>query len=103
MRDSSVSRRIVYETISVRTDGIHPARRIGIIILERSKRSRLRFVMKFPNKMPRLEKNRGVTVNLLTPSGKKEFRERLGRFQTYRWPTNIEIAKPAAIAISNRY
>src|SRR5262245_66540123 len=36
--------------MSVRTDGIHPASRIGIMILERSKRSRLRFVMKFPNK-----------------------------------------------------
>jgi hypothetical protein len=41
---------MVYETISVRTEGIHPASRIGITIFERSKRSRLRFVMKIPNK-----------------------------------------------------
>src|SRR3954471_2128380 len=49
---------MVYETIRVRIEGIHPASRIGTMIFERSKRSRLRFVMKFPNKMPGLAENR---------------------------------------------
>src|SRR5207249_11141584 len=38
--------------MSVRIDGIHPARRIGKMILKRSKRSSVRFVIGSPNRMP---------------------------------------------------
>src|SRR3954471_20173558 len=71
---------MVYETIRVRIEGIHPASRIGIMIFERSKRSRLRFVMKFPNKMPGLAENRLITVNLLLVAGKEELPRKVSRF-----------------------
>src|SRR5262249_25062697 len=67
---------------SVRTDGIHPARRIGIMILERSKRSRLRFVMNSPTLYAAVWPGTGpLTVNLLTPSRKGEFGQFDPRFQ----------------------
>src|SRR5439155_22032806 len=61
--------------MSVRIDGIHPAKRIGKMILKRSKRSRLRFVIVSPNCMPVGCGNWPITVNPLAASGKGECRQ----------------------------
>jgi hypothetical protein len=46
--------------------------------------------------------NRRVTVNLLTASGKKEFRQRFSRFSEIWRPMNNWMAKPVGVAIANR-
>src|SRR3954449_6524924 len=102
IRDSKVSRRIVYETIRVRIEGIHPASRIGIMIFERSKRSRLRFVMKFPNKMPGLAENR---LDHRQPAARRRQGGIAAESQPVfkqTVPANSDIAKPTGIAIANR-
>ena len=56
--------------MSVKTDGIHPARRMGKMIFKRSKRSRLRFLNVSRNCMSLGCENWLITVNPLAASGK---------------------------------
>src|SRR5947208_894874 len=59
-------------SVNVRIDGIQPARRIGKMIVKRSNRLPLRFVVVSPNCMPAFTKKSSTTVNLLTASSKGE-------------------------------
>jgi hypothetical protein len=69
------------------------------MILERSKRSRLRFVMKPPNYMSVLATICSVTVHLLTVSGKKEFAKDWAGFAVARCLMDMESTKPPSIGL----